>query len=676
MKKVLTILCMALLVLGNHAIANDKPEQRSQKMDNGDVSTRNSTLTPLGSAETFTGEWDDISDYGSISVVGKASHSGNLFMEFSIDKTQMDRSIQIPSDTVVVGDFGIHSLVPIAQYFRIRIVNDATPQTSLRVQTLYNVTSRIAQPTSRMVQNLTEHSDVLNTRSVLVGETEAGDFINVPVTPQGKLHVDIPVTAFGELSIAEKTPQVQLQFPYNINSGQVIAFPGNGGTVGNGNAHANMSTGTSSNGFASLLSRDILKYNAGQGAVARFTALFTTGVADSEQVIGCGNGLNGFFFGYDGADFGVLRRSGGKPELRELDVTTGSTTDEDITITLDGIAVTNVTVTNSGDPTITALEIADHSYASGGTGWGARVVGDKVIFISIEPTSKSGSYSLSSATTSVGSFSQVGAGVAPTDTWVNQSNWNVDTMDGEGLSKMDLDHTKGNVYEVSFQWLGYGMITFSIENSVTGKLIPVHQIPYANANTAPSVENPSFPMFAMATNKGNTSNLTIRTSSMSAFSEGKDGGMALFQSVENIFLIGDVETEEPVLTIRNKQVYQGIINQVRLVPTSVTLTSQLATDNEHTVFRIYVFGRPTNGTSYVDVSTNASVVEWDMSAQDFNLDFVTAKLTYTIDGKKSEIINIDNLKIAPASTVLITAQPSKKDSLNVVGVALNWKELF
>ncbi len=501
-----------------------------------------------------------------------------------------------------------------------------------------------------------------------------------PVSSERPLPVEIKnQTAFGEMPVAEPTPLVQVHFAYNINTAQLIPFPGNGGTLTNGNDHANMATGTNSNGFASLLTREVLRYNPGQGALARFTSLFTTGVANSEQVIGCGNGLNGFFFGFNNADFGVLRRTGGNPELRTLTVTTGSSTAEDVTITLDGIAVTDVTVTNSGDPTVTAREIADHSYASVGTGWGARVAGNVVTFISIEPTSKSGTYSLSSATTAVGVFSQISAGVEPIDTWIAQTAWNVDKMDGTGRSGMTLDKTKGNVYQIRFQWLGYGQIEYSVEHADTGDFQVVHRIKYGNANTSPSVSNPTFPLFAMATNKGNTSNLVIKTSSMAAFIEGKDGNLGINQSASNNpFVIGNVTTEEPVLTIRNKQVYQSVINQVRLSLTSVTLASNLNDAKASTTFRLYLFARAENGTVYNDISTNSSVVEFDIAAVDFDDTLATLEDTFILTSTDSQIIDLEGklARVAPGSTIMITAQPSKAHATNEVGATLNWKELF
>ena len=196
-----------------------------------------------------------------------------------------------------------------------------------------------------------------------------------------------PVTAFDEVSMAELTPVVQLQYPYAINS-QLIETRLNGGTATIDSNRLKLSTGAAANRLAMSLSRKALKYNPGQGAMVRFTALFTTGVANSTQLIGIGDQNDGFFFGYNASTFGVLHRSGGASEMRLLTVTTGSSTAEDITITLDGDAATTVSVTNTADTTLTANEIAAHDYSGVGDGWTAHAMGATVRFMSYTSGSK------------------------------------------------------------------------------------------------------------------------------------------------------------------------------------------------------------------------------------------------------------------------------------------------
>lgn len=523
---------------------------------------------------------------------------------------------------------------------------------------------------------------VLGAGDEIIGRVKITDGTNVANVNADTSSLDVgikePLTAFGEVTIAQMSPQIQAQFPYNINSAQWIIFPGNGGSVTNGDNHANVSTGTNTDGFGFILSRDVLKYNAGQGALARFSTKYTTGVANSEQIHGLGSKLDGYFFGFNGTDFGVLRRSSGTPEIRVLTITTGSSTAEDITITLDGIAVTNVTVSNSGDPTVTAREIAEHIYASVGTGWGALSAGNEVTFISVEPTSLSGTYSLSGATTAVGTFAQTTAGSAPTDSWIAQTAWNIDRMDGTGPSGMILDPTKGNIYQIRYQWLGYGAISYYMENDSTGRFQLVHRINYSNANTFPSSSNPTFGFFMSALSDGSTTDLTVSSSSMGAFIEGIELGLGPNFSAENLFAIGNVTAEEPVLTIRNKQVYQSQINRVRINPTSLTLTSNLNDTKGNTVFRTYLMATPENGTSYTDINTNSSVVEFDSLSLDFDTSEAILQSTFLLSATESQLFQLEDLrnKIGPGITFMITAQPSKGHATNEVGATINWRELF
>tara|TARA_R110000850_G_C9996151_1_gene468191 strand:- start:19572 stop:21083 length:1512 start_codon:yes stop_codon:yes gene_type:complete len=482
-------------------------------------------------------------------------------------------------------------------------------------------------------------------------------------------------SAFGEQLVAELTPKVQLQFPYNINTAQVVAFPGNGGSVTNGNGHANCSTGTAADGFAFIISHDVLKYNSGQGALFRGDCIFTTGVADSTQIIGVGNNLNGYFFGYNGADFGVLRRRGGQPETRTLTVTTGSSTAENITITLDGDAIATVAVTASSDVTVTAREISEAFYASVGTGWGAILRGDKVEFISFDTADHDGVYSIT-ATTAAGTYAQTIDANAATDSWIPQASWNVDKFNGRGASGMTLDTTKGNEYKISYQW-GYGDIEFSIENPHTGDFALAHRIEYSNANTDSSIAQPSLRLFMEAVNSGGTTDLTMKSSSMAGFIEGREMNLGPRHGADNILDIGTGIIEEPILTIRNKQIYQSHINEVRIVLESLTLSSDLGI-NGSTTFRIYQDASPENGTSYSDINSSGSVVEYDTDAADFDIGNADLLETFILGRTDSEAFRLGDTRdqLAPGCTIMVTAQPSKSHADNAVGASINWRELF
>ena len=179
-------------------------------------------------------------------------------------------------------------------------------------------------------------------------------------------------TAFGDLLTSELSPIVQVQFPYNLNT-DIWEIRDNKGTSSVVNNMANLSTGASANQSSSLLSRIPVKYNPGQVALCRFTALYTTGVANFTQYVGIGTEMDGYFFGFNGTTFGILRRQGGRPETRRLAITVASNTNEDITITLNGVAE-SVTVTatvgnTDANKVKTANEIAAHDFSGVGEGW-------------------------------------------------------------------------------------------------------------------------------------------------------------------------------------------------------------------------------------------------------------------------------------------------------------------
>ena len=96
----------------------------------GKISTNNSTTVSLTGAATYTGTWEEVTNYGSISIIGTADVAGTLWADFSTDASTLSRSVQISDG--LNGAFGIHNLIPIAKFFRIRCINGAGAQSSFR----------------------------------------------------------------------------------------------------------------------------------------------------------------------------------------------------------------------------------------------------------------------------------------------------------------------------------------------------------------------------------------------------------------------------------------------------------------------------------------------------------------------------------------------------------------
>jgi hypothetical protein len=75
---------------------------------------------------------------------------------------------------------------------------------------------------------------------------------------------------------------------------------------------------------------------------------------------------------------------------------------------------------------------------------------------------------------------------------VNQSSWNVDTLDGLGSSGINLDFTKSQILIIDYQWLGVGRVRTGFV--VNGQIIYTHYFTHANSITEPYMYQPSLPV--------------------------------------------------------------------------------------------------------------------------------------------------------------------------------------
>lgn len=400
----------------------------------------------------------------------------------------------------------------------------------------------------------------------LRGITNNGNNVDTKSTSEGHLEVAIhsPRLPFGSLHTESLTPEFQVDSVYGLNDRELITTTGHAVTPGAANSGQNTgdnnlfkcSTGTTAYSFASIQSRKRIRYRAGQGIVGRFTALFSAPAADSILVAGLGTAESGFYFGYNGTSFGILYSNGGVREIQTLTITTPSTATDNYNVSLAG-NTTNVTATNNNSTTKTAYEISKGTFP----GWRAYARGATVVFISNSVGNKTGTFSIAQSgavTPAAGSFVETNAGVASNDTWIPQSSWNTDKMDGQGASGVTLNPLKGNVFQIHIQYLGFGTINFQIEAAFGNnnpEFITVHTINYPNNYTSTSLTQPSFPFTMSAYSSGSTTDVSVSCASMAGFIEGVKkltGPRMTFFIETNGFVGSTSSTYYPLFTIRNE----------------------------------------------------------------------------------------------------------------------------
>lgn len=625
------------------------------------ISTLNSYST---GATAHTGTYENVPLPWICITCLSSDQSGTITVQFSNDGTNLHSTV---TRSITAGTHRFFTLLKAARYARVNWSSSIAP-TTFSLSSSYGMYD---QGISSLGTTILSDDSAQTVRAVVSG---IGD-TNAKVTDHYALQVTPPPEAkasFGEALVAQLEPVIQLTFPYNVNSLLVESWT-DGGTATISNSMLTLSTGAAASQYAKMHSRRRIRYDAGEGIRARFTGLFTTGVANSTQIIGIGSDTEFLGFGYNGTSFGILRRYGGVREIRTLTVTTASTTAENITITLDGNADTTVAVTNSGNTTTTANEIAANDYSTVGTGWTARAVGSTVVFTARDSQTHTGSYSLSAATTAVGSFAQTLAGVAPTEVWVAQASWNGnDIFDGNGITGVTLDPTKGNVFQLDFQYLGFGSIRFYIEDPDDGELHLVHQIEYANSNTRPSLDNPSMTLHAAAINASNTSDIVLKTASMAAFVDGKRVTHGINRGIRRAATISS-SGDTPITSVRVNEVFASKQNRAEIKLNYISC----AVEHSQPV-AINFFTNPTlTGASFSAIDSSTSTVYQDTSATAYSggvflFSIPLGKSSNQVIDLKDEL---DLGKFGPGDVLTLTAEYASGTNA-AVRVAVNFTELM
>ena len=484
---------------------------------------------------------------------------------------------------------------------------------------------------------------------------------------------DSMLTAFGSLSVSQSRPEVQIDAIYGLRDKtdtEVISATGGSAVAENTGTGTEFkcSTGTNVGGYGLVRSKRSTAYRPGQGMIMRWTARFSDPVNLGVQRAGGINAENELSFGYNNTSFGIFKRANGALEIQTLTLTGGAGGSETATITLDGVAY-SVNLT-SGSAAHNAYEIANDSDFAPGSAWIAWQNGDTVTFLAQSTGDKTGTMSFSSAS-AAGTLVETRAGRAPVDEFIEQANWNVDTMDGTGPSGMTLDPSKGNVYEIKLQYLGYGAISFFIEDQSTGHFQPVHVIEYSNANTSPSVSNPSFKIGWFAASLGSTTDIATYGASGFIGVEGEQQPRRLPDAqVADKAGVGTSFTN--VLTIRNRRTFADVVNLSEILPSNVEVAVDGTKISEYQVILNADLGGEPN---WIYEDEDHSIVEYDTTGTTATLGSASQLVLAGVLGKTSTVSSIlldYDLHLVPGDTLTVAVKTTSGST--DAAAAMTWLE--
>lgn len=159
--------------------------------DGAIISTLNSTTTPLGAGETFTGTWEDVSEYASVTVMMHSDQDSATLggqIQFSSDGTNID----ISNDGTYSASVDGHPVTfpPQAKYFRFVFTNGATPQTFLRIQSVFGKNAR-TNPFLMVSDSVPSNFHLPIQRNIVTAQKASGEYANVQATNGGNFKVSL-----------------------------------------------------------------------------------------------------------------------------------------------------------------------------------------------------------------------------------------------------------------------------------------------------------------------------------------------------------------------------------------------------------------------------------------------------------------------------------------------------
>lgn len=286
------------------------------------------------------------------------------------------------------------------------------------------------------------------------------------------------------------------------------------------------------------------------------------------------------------------------------------------------------------------------------------------------------------------------------DTEVLQSAWNMDKLDGTGVSGITIDFTKTQILFISAQWLAVGRVIVGFD--INGVLYPAHQFVHANSLSVPYTQTFNLPVrlelrqettsaVARCGYFDSANGIFLKTTKVQAggtiqficCSVQSEGGVAArgypFTSPSSVTTIG-VTTRRPVMSIRPKALFNSRTNRAHINEVQAYIK---ATTND-ALFEIVIGGTLT-GASFASVHAD-SVTEVDVAATAITggvqvyADFVIAgtgsrggSAAASLDARNP--LTLSQIDALTATQVPITLVCTSVTGTSNIASGMNWHEL-
>ena len=189
------------------------------------------------------------------------------------------------------------------------------------------------------------------------------------------------------------------------------------------------------------------------------------------------------------------------------------------------------------------------------------------------------------------------------ETAVASTSWNIDKLDGTGVSGKTLDITKAQILVIDLQFLGMGRVRIGFD--LDGVICFAHQFLNANSLAVPYMQSASLPIGMLVTTTSGAKTSYFKCAAV--HSEG--GNLDLFGymlATPDMTVTAGSGTRTPIVAIRPKTTYNSIPNRQY----NEVIDLQMIVTGAKPVFWELVVGGTYSGQAWGDVNTSYSGLEY------------------------------------------------------------------
>ncbi len=255
------------------------------------------------------------------------------------------------------------------------------------------------------------------------------------------------------------------------------------------------------------------------------------------------------------------------------------------------------------------------------------------------------------------------------DTWIAQSSFNLDKLDGTGVSGVNLDPTKLNIFQINVGYLGTRGAVFSVLSPITGHWVNFHDYSLVNSLTSQTQSiNPTMTFGIQATNTTNNTNIVVRSGSVGMFIVGLRERIGSTYGQNNFKSIATTETN--VITIRNNSTINGVTNQAQLRVRSLSVATAATVP---VVFKLIKNTTLGGVPSYTNIDATNSIAAFDVAGTTVTGGNVQFNTVCTTGGSVFVDLTDFDIFLSPNETLTCSAAAISGAAANHV-VAINWNE--